>query len=74
MSEKHGKICDNVGTEPKIFHARINLVSDESWKIFKSHHYNSNPPKNALCWCVQQPRVSISRQHIHFMYIYTGEK
>ena len=35
MSEKHGKICDNMKTESKIFHARINLVSDKLEKTVK---------------------------------------
>ena len=32
ISKKHGKICNNMKTEPKIFHARINLVSDKLGK------------------------------------------
>ena len=35
MSEKHGKICDNMKTEPKIFHALNNLVSDKLGKTIK---------------------------------------
>ena len=40
ISKKHGKICDNMKTEPKIFHARINLISGKlEKKILKSRHY-----------------------------------
>ena len=35
ISEKHGKICDNMKTEPKIFHACINLLSDKLGKTIK---------------------------------------
>ena len=35
ISEKHGKIYHNMRTEPKIFHIRINLVSDKLGKIIK---------------------------------------
>ena len=34
-SKKHGKICHNIKTEPKIFHARIDLVSDKFGKTNK---------------------------------------
>ena len=41
ISEKHGKICDNMKTELKIIHSRINLVSDKLGKTIKitSLHY-----------------------------------
>ena len=29
------KICDNMRTEPKIFHARIDLVAEKFWKIIE---------------------------------------
>ena len=35
INEKHGKFCDNMKTEPKIFHTRINLVSDKLGKAIK---------------------------------------
>ena len=35
ISEKHGKLCDNMKTEPKIIYARINLVSDKLGKTIK---------------------------------------
>ena len=40
IREKNGKICDNIKTEAKLFHACINLFSDKFWKkLLKSHHY-----------------------------------
>ena len=42
-------------TEPKIFHARINLVSDKLEKLLKSHHYNLNSyeqEQKQFCGCI----------------------
>ena len=35
ISEKLGKNFHNMGTEQRIFHVRINLVSDKFWKFIE---------------------------------------